>query len=309
VRDLINAPPNVMGPAGLAAEAEKLAARCGASFSVIEGDDLQSGYPLIAAVGRAAAEAPRYVELAWGPQDGKRVALVGKGVTFDSGGLDLKSDSNMRLMKKDMGGAAHAMGLAQYVMQSDLPIRLTLHLPIVENAVGAGAMRPSDVIHSRKGLSVEIEDTDAEGRLILADALTRASELEPELILDFATLTGAARVAVGPEIAPFFTDDEALAAGISAAAAEMFDPVWRLPLWKGYEAELDSNVAQMKNLGAPMGGAITAALFLKRFVTAPSWAHFDIYSWNAKDRPGRPVGGEAQSLRALARLLRRFAGR
>jgi leucyl aminopeptidase len=308
VRDLVNTPPNLMGPEGLEAAARAVAERCGASIEVVSGDELTAGYPLVAAVGRASAEAPRYVEITWGATDARKVALVGKGVTFDSGGLDLKSASNMRLMKKDMGGAAHALGVAQYLMDSDAPIRLSVHIPIVENAVGAGAFRPSDVIVSRAGLSVEIDDTDAEGRLILADALTRASELEPELIIDFATLTGAARVAVGPEIAPFFANQDQLAFDIEAASKDMADPVWRLPLWAGYEADLESPVANIKNLGGPMGGAITAALFLKRFVKAPAWAHFDVYSWNAKDRPGRPAGGEAQGLRAVAKMIRKRFG-
>jgi leucyl aminopeptidase len=234
---------------------------------------------------------------------------VGKGVTFDSGGLDIKNDVGMRLMKKDMGGAATALGLARRVMQAGLPVRLEAFVPVVENAIGAGAMRPGDVFRARGGLSVEIDNTDAEGRLILADALVRACEEKPNLILDFATLTGAARVALGPEITPFYTPSATIAAELDAAAADHADPLWRMPLWPGYAADLDSPIAEMKNTGdGSFAGSIYAALFLRRFVSTDDWAHFDMYAWTPKDRPGRPAGGDAQSLRAAWGLLRRRFG-
>ncbi|MFZ4601396.1 MAG: leucyl aminopeptidase family protein [Caulobacterales bacterium] len=307
VRDLVNTPANDMGPSALQAAAERVAQRYGAEIETVVGDDLlTAGYPMIHAVGRAAADAPRFVHLKWGAAGAPRIALVGKGVTFDSGGLDIKPDAGMRLMKKDMGGAAHALALGQLVMDAHLPVELHVILPIVENAISGAAFRPGDVIATRKGLYIEIDNTDAEGRLILADALTRASELEPELILDFATLTGAARVALGPDVPPLFTDDDALAADLAAASTETFDPLWRLPLWAGYESDMDSAIADLKNTGdAGFAGAIFGGLFLKRFVTAKSWAHFDVFAWAPRDKPARPAGGEAHALRACWRVLRK----
>ena len=305
LRNLVNLPANVLGPEKLAAAFEDLAVEHGAQCVVTIGEDLRAAnYPLIHAVGRAGTEPPRLVELTWGDPSHPVVALVGKGVTFDTGGSNLKTGAGMRLMKKDMGGAAHVLALAQMAMEAKLAIRLVVLAPLVENGIGAGAMRPGDVIASRKGLSVEIEDTDAEGRLILADALTRAHEHAPTLLIDLATLTGAARVALGPEIAPFYTPQEALAAEIIAAAAACGELVWRMPLHEGYASQLDSPIADVKNLGdAAMAGSITAALFLKRFVGISAWAHWDIYAWNAKDRPGRPAGGEAFALNTLYHVI------
>lgn len=305
-RDLINTPANDMGPEALQAAAQQLAEAHGASFEAIVGAELLAqNYPLIHAVGRAAAQAPRLLHLRWGDPKKPRLAIVGKGVTFDSGGLDIKPSSGMRIMKKDMGGAAHALALAQIVMSAKLRVSLDVFIPIAENAVSADAFHPGDVIASRKGVSVEIDNTDAEGRLILADALTRASEEGPELIIDFATLTGAARTALGPDIPPFFTDDEALAADLAKASAETCDPIWRLPLWNAYDADMDSPIADLKNGGdGGFAGAIYGGLFLRRFVTAPAWVHFDIYAWAPKTRPARPQGGEAQALRAVWRLLK-----
>ncbi len=308
LRDLVNTPPCDMGPEALEGEAEKLAAEFNADRSTTIGKDLEAEYPMVHAVGKGAEQAPRYVEIMWGEVEAPLVSIVGKGVCFDTGGLNLKGGDNMRLMKKDMGGAAHALALARLVMAADLPVRLHVHVPIVENAIGSRAFRPSDILKSRKGLTVEIEDTDAEGRLILADALTRACEYEPELLIDFATLTGAARVALGPDLAPLYTDDDALAAGILEGAKAVGDPVWRMPLWPGYEAGLKSPIADLKNLGdGPMGGSITAALFLKQFVNAPSWAHFDIWAWRPA-RCGRPAGAAACGLRAVWSMLRKKYG-
>ncbi len=304
LRDLVNTPPCDMGPAEIAKEAEELAREFGAQIAITAGDDLEAGFPMVHAVGKGAAQAPRYIEIAWGEADAPVVAIVGKGVAFDTGGLNLKMGDNMRLMKKDMGGAAHALALARLVMGAGLPIRMIVCVPAVENAIGPDAFRPGDVLKSRKGLTVEVEDTDAEGRLILADALTRACEHSPELVVDFATLTGAARVALGPDLAPLYTDDDRLAAGIMEAARSTGDPVWRMPLWAGYEGGLKSPIADMKNLGdGPMGGSITAALFLKAFVSAPSWAHFDIWSWR-QARHGRPAGAAACGLRAVWSMLK-----
>jgi leucyl aminopeptidase len=308
LRDLVNTPPCDMGPAEIAKQAEELAREFGAEIVVTTGKDLEAGYPMIHAVGKGAVQPPRYIEIHWNGNGAKAdtpvVAIVGKGVTFDTGGLNIKGGDNMRLMKKDMGGAAHALALARLVMGAGLPIRMIVCVPAVENAIGPDAFRPGDILKSRKGLTVEIEDTDAEGRLILADALTRACEHKPELVLDFATLTGAARVALGPDLAPLYTDDDALAADILAAARMTGDPVWRMPLWAGYEGGLKSPIADMKNLGdGPMGGSITAALFLKAFVSAPSWAHFDIWSWR-QARHGRPPGAAACGLRAVWAMLK-----
>jgi leucyl aminopeptidase len=246
------------------------------------------------------------IEMHWGEAGKPLVALVGKGVVFDTGGLDIKPASGMRLMKKDMGGAAHVLALARMVMGGQAPVRLVVLVPAVENAISADAMRPGDILASRKGLSIEVGNTDAEGRLILADALTRAGELEPDLTLDLATLTGAARAALGPQLPPFYTDDEPLAAAVAAAAAETADPLWRMPLWKPYEDALDSDIADLKNDpdGWAQAGSVTAALFLQRFAPAGPWAHFDIFGWNPRGRPGWPQGAEAQAIRGLYRMLR-----
>ncbi len=309
-RDLINTPANDMGPEALQGAAAAIAADYGAQFSAIVGDDLEAmDYPLIHAVGRAAREPPRLLHLSWGEANAPRVALVGKGVTFDSGGLNIKAEAGMRLMKKDMGGAAHALALAQIVMDARLPVKLDVFVPVVENAIAGGAFRPGDVLKSRLGLSVEIDNTDAEGRLILADALARAAEDKPNLVIDFATLTGAARVALGPDLPALFTDDDSLAADFARAAVETADPHWRLPMWNAYESGMDSAVADLKNTGeGAMAGAIYAALFLRRFAGAAPWAHFDIFAWSPKDRPARPQGADAQCLRASWRVLKmRFA--
>ena len=309
-RDLVNTPTNDMGPVALHAAAEKVAERYGATFEAIVGEDLLAqNYPLIHAVGRASAEAPRLLHLTLGDASAPRVALVGKGVCFDTGGLDLKPSAGMRLMKKDMGGAAHALALAQIIMDAKLNVRLDVFLSVVENCVSSNAFRPGDILPSRKGLTVEIDNTDAEGRLVLADALTRACEDKPALLLDFATLTGAARTALGPDIPPFFANDDALAADYAKAAVETSDPVWRLPLWDAYDGDMDTPIADIKNTGdGAFAGAIYGALFLRRFVTAPVWAHLDVYAWAPKEKPSRPSGGEAQALRASwAVIKRRFA--
>ncbi|MDX2236735.1 MAG: leucyl aminopeptidase family protein [Hyphomonadaceae bacterium] len=306
VRDLVNTPAGDMGPDALHAEAERVARDNQAGFEAIVGDALlKENYPLIHAVGRAAAQAPRLLRLTWGLSDAPIVALVGKGVTFDTGGLNIKTEGSMRLMKKDMGGAAHALALAQMIMQSGLPVRLEVFLPVVENSISGDAFRPGDVLKSRKGLTVEVDNTDAEGRLILADALTRACELNPMLLFDFATLTGAARVALGPDIPPFFTDDDALAADLQRASEETWDPIWRLPMWDAYDSDMDSPIADLKNTGdGGFAGAIFGALFLRRFVDAKAWAHFDVFAWSPKERPAKPAGGEAHALRAAWRTIR-----
>lgn len=310
-RDLVNTPANDMGPEALHAAAEAVANEHSAAFDAIVGEQLLAqNYPLIHAVGRAAHQAPRLLHLSWGDANAPRLSLVGKGVCFDSGGLDIKPAAGMRWMKKDMGGAAHALALAQIVMDAHLPVKLDVFLPVVENAISADAFRPGDVLKSRQGLTVEVDNTDAEGRLILADALSRASEDRPALLFDFATLTGAARTALGPEIPPFYTDDEALAAELAQASAETCDPIWRMPLWDGYEADMDSPFADLKNTGdGAFAGSIYAALFLRRFVSAPSWAHFDIFAWSPKERPSRPQGADAQALRAAWSVVKwRFEG-
>jgi leucyl aminopeptidase len=318
-RDMINTPANDMGPRQIESIAREVAEAYGAEIRVTTGEDLlAANYPAIHAVGRAAVpeRAPRLIELDWtGPgaaESAPRIALVGKGVVFDTGGLDIKPSSGMRLMKKDMGGAAHALALGRMVMDAGLPVRLTVLLPVVENAIAGDAMRPGDVLATRAGLSVEVGNTDAEGRLILADALTRAAELDPELTVDLATLTGAARVALGPELPPFYTDDDALAAALAEAAETVADPLWRLPLWAGYDSALDSDTADLKNDpdAWAQAGSVTAALFLKRFApTTGAWIHLDIFGWNPRKRPGFPVGGEAQAIRALFQLLQtRYGG-
>jgi len=305
-RDLVNTPTNDMGPDALQAAAEDVAKACGAEFEAIVGDKLlKQNYPLLHAVGRAAAQAPRLLHLSWGDEKAPRVAIVGKGITFDTGGLDIKPAAGMRMMKKDMGGAAHALALGQLVMQAKLNVRLDVFLAVAENAISADAFRPGDIIKSRKGLTVEIDNTDAEGRLVLADALARACEDEPALLLDFATLTGAARTALGPDIPPFYTGDETLAAEFAAAALETQDPIWRMPLWDAYESDMDSPIADLKNTGdGAMAGSIYGALFLRRFVTVPTWAHFDIFAWAPKEKHSRPQGGEAQALRAAYRVIK-----
>ncbi len=305
-RDLINTPANDMGPEELAAAARQLAERFGATFNCIVGDDLtRQNFPLIHAVGMASARAPRLIDLSWGDPSHPRVTLVGKGVCFDSGGLDLKPSSGMLIMKKDMGGAANALALALMVMDAKLKVRLRVLIPAVENAVAGNAFRPLDIFKSRKGLTVEIGNTDAEGRLVLADALALACEEQPDLLVDLGTLTGAARVALGPDLPPFYTDDEALALDVARCAREENDPLWRLPLWPPYDAWLDSKVANVNN--APSGtfaGSITCALFLQHFVEdAKSWLHVDIYGWTPTARPARPEGGECQAARAIYKLL------
>jgi len=313
VRDLINTPAADLGPAELAGAADRLAAQYGATTRVIVGEALLAeNYPTIHAVGRAAAPArqPRLIDMTWGDPSAPKLTLVGKGVCFDSGGLDLKPSSNMKLMKKDMGGAAHVLGLAAMIMDSALPVRLRVLIPAVENAVAGDAMRPLDVLATRKGLTVEIGNTDAEGRLILADCLWEAASDHPDLLLDVATLTGAARTALGPDLPALFTNDEALAADLLAAGEVARDPLWRLPLHKPYRRMLDSKIADLTNASdSPHAGAITAALFLQEFVPASiPWAHLDVLAWNGAARPGRPEGGEAIGLRALYGLIvARFA--
>lgn len=312
VRDLVNIPACDMDPAALAAVAVDLAREHDAGVEIVEGAALlERGFPAIHAVGRAAAVAPRLIDLVWGDPAAPKLTLVGKGVCFDSGGLDIKTGDGMRLMKKDMGGAAHAIALAGLVMERRLPVRLRLLVPAVENAISGNAMRPGDILATRKGLSVEVSNTDAEGRLVLADALALADEEAPDLLLDFATLTGAARVALGPDLPALFTPDHGLADALARAAREEGDPLWRLPLWQPYAEDLASGPADMLNAAeGGMAGAITAALFLSRFVErAGAWAHLDLYAWNRKARPGRPVGGEAMALRAVAAMLMtRYAG-
>ena len=305
-RDLINTPTNDMGPDDVETAARKLAGSHGAEVEVIAGDRLLTrNFPMIHAVGRAAAQAPRLIDIRWGAPDAPKVTLVGKGVCFDTGGLDIKPASSMLLMKKDMGGAANVMGLAHMVMSAKLPVRLRVILPVVENSIAGNAFRPSDILRSRKGLTVEVGNTDAEGRLILADALAYGDEEEPELMLDMATLTGAARVALGPDLPPFFTDDEALAAELAMAAAKAADPLWRMPLWMPYDGKYSSKVADINNVNTDgFAGSIIAALFLKRFVgKAKSWAHFDVFGWSPSDRPHGIAGGEAQAIRAIEQVI------
>jgi len=305
-RDLINTPSNDMGPEELASAAQALATRYGASFNAIVGDELtRRNFPLIHAVGMASTRAPRLIDLTWGDPTHPKVTLVGKGVCFDTGGLDLKPSSGMLIMKKDMGGAANVLALAQMVMDAKLKVRLRVLIPAVENAVAGNAFRPLDIFKSRKGLNVEIGNTDAEGRLVLADALAFADEEKPELLIDLGTLTGAARVALGPDLPPFYTNDETLAEDVARSARQENDPLWRMPLWPPYDSWLDSKVADINN--APSGGfagSITCALFLQRFVTdAKSWLHVDIYGWTPSAKPGRPEGGECQAARAIYQLL------
>jgi leucyl aminopeptidase len=305
-RDLVNTPANDMGPQELANAAEALATEFGASFCCTVGDELKTGnFPLIHAVGMASDRAPRLIDIGWGDAAHPKVTLVGKGVCFDTGGLNIKPSSGMLIMKKDMGGAANVLALARMVMDAKLKVRLRVLIPAVENAVAGNAFRPLDVFASRKGLTVEIGNTDAEGRLVLADALALADEDKPDLLIDLGTLTGAARVALGPELPPFYTNDEALAADVARCAVAENDPLWRMPLWPPYDSWLDSKTADITN--APSGGfagSITCALFLQRFVErAKSWLHVDIYAWTPSAKPARPEGGECQAARALYKLL------
>lgn len=311
-REMIDTPAADMGPLQIETIAREIAEAHGAAFTVVTGDDLlEQNYPAVHAVGRAAAphRAPRLIEIGWNLDrtDAPLVALVGKGVVFDTGGLDLKAAAGMRFMKKDMGGSAHVLALARLVMQADLPVRLVVLVAAVENAVSGDAFRPGDILSSRKGLTIEVGNTDAEGRLILADALTRAAEHGPDLTLDYATLTGAARIALGPELPPLFTDDEALAHDLLAAAGQVGDPLWRMPLWPGYRAALDSEIADTKNDSAAwaQAGCVTAALFLQKFAPATgAWAHLDVFGWNPKAGPGRPEGAEVYGVRAAYAMLK-----
>jgi leucyl aminopeptidase len=309
VRDLVNRPAMDLGPAQLEAAVRESLAATGADVRVTAGADLTDGYPLVAAVGAGAPadRAPRLIEAEWGNPNHPRVAIVGKGVCFDSGGLDIKNASGMRIMKKDMGGAAHALTLASLIIAERLPLRIHLLIPAVENSVSGSAFRPGDIIRSRQGLNVEIDNTDAEGRLILADALARAAEDEPQLIIDFATLTGAARVALGPDLPALFTNSDELASSLEAAARDVDDPLWRLPLWAPYGDMLKSDIADLANSApSPMAGAVVAAVFLKRFVPdSIPWAHLDTWAWRDSAKPGRPKGGEALGLRAVHEALRR----
>lgn len=310
-RDLVNTPANDLGPAEIEAAVRALSDRHGAAVTVTQGEALATEYPLIHAVGVASPRAPRLIDLSWGPADAPRVTLVGKGVAFDTGGLDIKPSAAMLLMKKDMGGAAAALAAAAMVMSAGLRLRLRLLIPAVENAVAGNAFRPGDVLPSRAGLSVEIGNTDAEGRLILADALARADAESPDLILDFSTLTGAARVALGPDLPAFFTEDDALAEAVAWAGRTAIDPVWRMPLHAPYASLFESKVADLNNVsGGPFAGAITAALFLRRFApNTKAHGHFDLYGWNPSTKPGRPEGGEVQTARLTYALLKaRYGG-
>lgn len=309
VRDLVNTPAADLGPAELEQAVRSAANELGAPVRVTSGDELAARYPLIAAVGAGAADtrAPRLIELEWGKSDSPRVAIVGKGICFDTGGLDLKPAAGMRIMKKDMGGAAHSLALARLIIAERLPVRLHLLIAAAENAVSGAAYRPGDVVKSRKGLFVEIDNTDAEGRLVLADALTRASEDNPDLIVDFATLTGAARVALGPDLPAMFANDDRLAAEIEAAARDVDDPLWRMPLWDAYDDNLKSSIADVANMANnAMAGCIYGALFLRRFIGENiRWAHLDTWAWRDPAKPGRPKGGDALGLRTVFAMLKR----
>ena len=307
VRDLINTPTQQMGPGQMEAVVRDIAQTHGADFQAIVGDALlEQNFPAIHAVGRASHRAPRLLQLTWGDAAHPHIALVGKGVCFDTGGLNMKAATGMRNMKKDMGGGAHAIALAELIMARKLPLRITLLVPAVENAVGPDAYRPGDVVATRKGIFVEIDNTDAEGRVVLGDALAYAGEQSPDLLLDFATLTGAARVALGPDLPALYANDDALANDWLRAGEQQRDPLWRMPLWRPYLRYLTSSIGDMANSGpSKMAGSVTAALYLERFVPAEQkWAHLDVYSWNDNDRPGRPSGGEAQGLRAAYTMLK-----
>ena len=309
-RDLVNTPASDMGPAELEAAARALAVRHGANISSIVGDDLlKQNFPMIHAVGRASPRAPRLIDLTWGPDDissGRRITIIGKGICFDTGGLDIKPASGMLLMKKDMGGAAAALALAHMIMAAKLQVRLRVLLAVAENSIAGNAFRPGDVLHSRSGQTVEIGNTDAEGRLVLADALDLADEEKPDLLVTLATLTGSARTAVGPELAPFYCDDDALAAHLQASGHAVADPLWRMPFWTGYESMLDSPNADMNNVAdSTFAGSIIAALFLRKFVKqAKSYAHFDIYGWRSAAKPLGPRGADVQAARALFEAIR-----
>ena len=298
----MNRPAGDLGPNALEAEAKRIAKAHKAEVTVTAGEPLETGYPLIHAVGKAATRehAPRLIELEWGDPRHQRVAIVGKGITFDTGGLDIKPSTGMRLMKKDMGGAAHALALAELIMAAHLPVRLHMLVAAAENSISGNAMRPGDIIKSRKGITVEIDNTDAEGRLVLADALTKAIEDKAELIIDFATLTGAARVALGPDLPAMFSNDDSVAIGLLAASKAATDPLWHMPLWAPYMEMLDSDIADTSNSGGGFAGAVTAALFLQKFVpdNVP-WVHLDTFAWRPSSKPGRPKGGEALGLRAV----------
>jgi len=313
VRDLVNTPAEDMGPDAFEEAAASLAAKYGATLKVTRGDALAEGFPMVHAVGRAASRdhAPRMIEMHWGRDEHPRIAIVGKGVTFDSGGLDIKPSSAMRLMKKDMGGGAHALALGSLIMEAGLPVRLHLLIPLAENAIGGNAFRPGDILRARNGTQVEITNTDAEGRLLLADALVRAGEDNPELIIDFATLTGAARAALGPDLPALFVNDDSLADALMTAGTDTNDPLWRLPLWPHYDDMLKSDVADLANSAeGGFAGAITAALFLQRFVPkSVQWAHLDTFAWRPTAKPGRPKGGDALGLRAADAMLRARFGR
>ncbi len=310
IRDLINTPANDMGPVALEAAASELASAYGADFHVIRGEALlDEGFPLIHTVGRASSEAPRLIDMRWGAGIGPKLTLVGKGVCFDTGGLNLKPGASMGLMKKDMGGAATVLGLAEMIMALELPVQLRVLIPAVENAVSSNAFRPGDILPSRLGLTVEINNTDAEGRLVLADALAYGAEEAPDLMLSMATLTGAARVAVGPDLAPYFCDDEAFVSALEKSARRVADPVWRLPFWEPYEGMIEPGIADLDN--APkggFGGAITAALFLRRFAGETRYAHFDIYGWNPTAKPARTKGGVGMGARAMLEALPEMLG-
>ncbi|MCS6947087.1 MAG: leucyl aminopeptidase family protein [Steroidobacteraceae bacterium] len=309
-RDLINRPANDLGPAELGDAAEQLAQTFGGSCARVCGPELERQYPLIAAVGRASARAPQLIDLQWGDPAAPQVTLVGKGVCFDSGGLDIKTSSGMQLMKKDMGGAACALAVARTLMARAAPLRLRVLIAAVENSISGSAYRPGDVWRSRHGLTVEIGNTDAEGRLVLADALSAAGELRPALLVDFATLTGAARVALGPELPAVFSNDPRLAEAAVRKGTEVEDPCWQLPLWSSYDEDIASKIADVNNVAAHgFAGAIIAALFLRRFVApAIPWLHFDLFAWNARERPGRPIGAEPQGVRAVYALIRERFG-
>ena len=306
VRDLVNTPTEDMGPQHLAQVAMDLANEFGGTFREWVGDDLLAhNFPAIHAVGRASHRPPRLIELTWGDEKHPRIAIVGKGVCFDTGGLDIKGADGMRWMKKDMGGGAHALGLARLIMAEKLPVYLHMLVPAVENAISGNAYRPGDVIATRKGLSVEIGNTDAEGRVVLSDALALAAESRPEIIIDFATLTGAARIALGPELPATFCNDETWCAALIAASETTRDPLWRMPLWQPYNTMIEPAIADLVNTGGPQAGAVTAALFLEHFIPkGQAWIHIDLFAWNPKSRPGRPEGGEAQTLRATMEMLR-----
>ena len=312
-RDLINIPASDMGPDALEKAFRKIATKHKAKVQVVKGDQLlKRNFPMVHAVGRASVQAPRVLDLRWGKANHPKVTLIGKGVTFDTGGLNIKPGNSMSLMKKDMGGAANVLGLAHMIMDARLPVRLRVIIGAVENAISGNAFRPGDVLPSRNGMSVEIGNTDAEGRLVLGDCLTLGDEEKPQIMIDMATLTGAARVALGPDLPPFYTDDDAFAAEILSASDACFDPLWRMPLWQPYNAMMTSKVADVNHIntsGAGFAGSITAALFLQRFVSkTKSWVHFDIYGWTPAQKPWAPVGGEAQGIRALYEVLSKRYG-